>query len=370
MIGAALIASLLLAGAPPAPSPLEQRIFDLSLSPRSGPTPRLSPELTRAARTLAHDVAAHGPAALSPERLRAALAAAGAFDPAPEARYERATPDAAAARAGLALRGLPATDVGVGAFVAGGTAHVVVLASTRRASLSPFPARVEPGAVVRLRGALVGLRAPELHLTLPSGEVRETALGPGPAFAADVRFAGPGRYVLEVTGAGERGPTVAALLPVACGDVPPEDPEAALAGDAGEERDPREAVRAVVRAIAALRDRHGLPRLAWSPALAEVARRQSEAMARAGEVAHVLPGAGGLEQRLRGVAYRRARENVARGPSAIAAHRAAEESPAHRANLLDRGARQLGIGLVRRRLSSGEEEVFLTEILAEPETGP
>ncbi len=57
---------------------------------------------------------------------------------------------------------------------------------------------------------------------------------------------------------------------------------------------------------------------------------------------------------------------MARGPTVFAAHGAVEESPAHRANLLDPGVRQLGIGIARGRLPSGEVEVFLTEILAEP----
>ncbi|HZZ84415.1 MAG TPA: CAP domain-containing protein [Anaeromyxobacteraceae bacterium] len=364
-MAAGLLAALLLAAASPAA--LEQRVFDLSLAPRPGPTPRLTPALSRAARSLARDVAAQGPAALSTSHLRAALAAAGAFDPSPEVRYERAEPEAAVARAGLALRALPATDVGVGAVLVGNAAHVVVLASVRRATLTPFPARVSPGAVVRLRGALAGLRDPRVHLTLPSGEVREGALGTGPAFEAALSFSEPGRYVLEVTGTGPRGPTVAVLLPVACGDVPLE--EQAASPLPREPASPEAAERAVAAAVGALRERQRLAPLAWSAALAQVARRHSEAMAKAGQVAHVLPGGLGLEERLRGVRYRRALENVASGASALAAHGAAEESPAHRANLLERGVRELGVGVARRQLASGEVEVFVTEILAEPDLG-
>ncbi|BDG07752.1 CAP domain-containing protein [Anaeromyxobacter paludicola] len=344
---------------------LEARVLDLSLAPRAGPAPRPDAALSRAARALARDAARDGAAALSARHLRAALARAGAFDPAPVAHYERAAPDEAAARAGLALRQLAATDVGAGAYLEGGAAHLVVLASVRRASLAPFPGSVAPGAVVRLRGTLLGeLTAPRLHVTAPSGAVREASLGPGPAFDAQVAFEGPGRYVLEVTGSGPGGPAVAALLPVACGAAsleeappPPRPREPATA---------RGAEAAVAQAIDALRARHGLVPLGRSPALDEVARRHSEAMARAGEVAHVLPGGRDLPARLEGVPYRRALENVARGPSALAAHDAAEESPAHRANLLDRSVREVGVGIARRRLPAGEVEVFLTEILADP----
>ena len=66
-------------------------------------------------------------------------------------------------------------------------------------------------------------------------------------------------------------------------------------------------------------------------------------------MSHVLPGTGELVDRLRRarVPYRRAYENVARGGSALAAHEAAEESPAHLANLLAPGVARVGVGIAR-----------------------
>jgi uncharacterized protein YkwD len=117
----------------------------------------------------------------------------------------------------------------------------------------------------------------------------------------------------------------------------------------------------------ATRQRRGLPALAATAELTAVARRHSAAMQEAAIVAHVLPGSGEIGDRLRGagVAYRFAYENVAQGPSALAAHEKIEESPAHLANVLA-SATQVGVGVVRASLPSGAPTVYLTEILVQP----
>jgi hypothetical protein len=79
----------------------------------------------------------------------------------------------------------------------------------------------------------------------------------------------------------------------------------------------------------------------------------------------VLPGSGDLAERLRraDVGYRLAVENVARGRTALEAHEVAEESPAHRRNMLLPQARVAGIGVARATGGGGEQVVYLTEIL-------
>jgi hypothetical protein len=66
-----------------------------------------------------------------------------------------------------------------------------------------------------------------------------------------------------------------------------------------------------------------------------------------------------------GIPYRRARENLARGESALLAHETIEESPAHLLNLLDPRTTHLGVGVARGRLSTGEPVTYLSEILVE-----
>jgi uncharacterized protein YkwD len=171
--------------------------------------------------------------------------------------------------------------------------------------------------------------------------------------------------VVELVAEGAGGPEVAALLVISAGGAPLEapatPPEADPPGDAAAEA-------AVVRALNATRRRQGLPGLAESPALAALARRHSDEMASAGAVAHVLPRTGDAGARLRGagIAYRRVLENVALSSSALAAHRVTEESPAHLANLLTPGPTQVGVGIARRKLPSGDDAVYLTELLVEP----
>ena len=187
----------------------------------------------------------------------------------------------------------------------------------------------------------------------------------GASFAAPVDFDAPGRWQVEVVGAGARGPQVAALLTVSCGGVP-----LGLATD-DDERDPADPVAAEGRvgdAINATRGRQGLPPLDLDRQLAEVARRHSEDMLRAGVLAHVLPGSAGPGERLRRarVPFAVVLENVALGDSAIAAHRAAEESPAHRQNILTREATRVGCGIAHGRTAGGEPVVYLTELFMRP----
>jgi uncharacterized protein YkwD len=158
---------------------------------------------------------------------------------------------------------------------------------------------------------------------------------------------------------------VAALLVVSCGGAPLDEQGPA------EERDPPDLVaaeEAVLRAVDALRARQGLPGLERSAALAAMARRHSEAMLAAGQVAHVLRGSGDVRARLSraGIGYAVALENVARGPSALAAQRGLEESPAHRENMLSREATRAGAGVARGKLPSGDPIVYLTQILIAP----
>jgi uncharacterized protein YkwD len=335
---------------------------------RQGGAARLSGALVVAARDLARRAAAGDADPLARAHLRAALARGLAADPAPLASLVVARATSAPAALGASLQGpSDATHLGIGAAARGGQAAIVLLRARRTASLRPFPREVPVGAREVLAGEVVGLDAPAVHLTAPSGASRAARDegGGARAFRAALAFDAPGRWVVEVVGRGPRGPEVAALLTVSCGGVPLEEAAGA------EEPDPPErgaAEEAVLHAVDALRARQGLPPLERSAALSEVARRHSEAMLAAGQVAHVLPGTGDVRARLAraGIGYAVALENVARGPSALAAQRGLEESPAHRENMLSREATRAGAGVARGALPSGDPIVYLTQILVAP----
>jgi uncharacterized protein YkwD len=158
-------------------------------------------------------------------------------------------------------------------------------------------------------------------------------------------------------------------MPVAVGGAAIDAPSAERRGP--DPADPSEQEAQVVSALNILRAHHGLGPLTPSYELSEVARRHSAAMRATGQVAHLVPGSPGPAERLSsaGIAYRRVMENVAAARTALEAHGAAAESPAHLRNMLEPSASQVGVGVVRERLPSGDPRVYLTEILVEPAQG-
>jgi uncharacterized protein YkwD len=382
--GAAALAALLAVRGPPAPAgppagalppgsslltPLEAAALERvrsSLPQRS--VPALSEPLVRAARSLAARAARGDPRPLSSWALRSALTEAGVVDPAPAAVVLAARVNTLPESLAAAARFRGGTHLGIGVVARDGVAWAVLLASERRAELDPFPRRVSPGDTAVLRGRLVALSSPRVYVATPSGTAREVAVHEeGGAFSAEILFDQPGRWRLEVGGDGPRGPTVAAVLEVESGGGLP----AAAPPDETDPSDPADVERRIRRAIDAVRAAQGLPPVRGSAPLDEQARRHSAAMLAAATVAHRLDGGGDLVSRLAaaGLAYRSARENVARGDGALDAHRAIVESPAHLANLLAPGASLLGLGIARGTLPGGQPVTYLTEILVEPRAG-
>jgi uncharacterized protein YkwD len=349
------------------PEALERSAMAAAADALGGRRPTASPALVLAARELARRAAGGDPAPLRPGALRAALSDALSYDPAPAAFLTAGPAGEVVDDVARAIAPREASHVGAGAAMRGATAYLVVLASRREARLEPFPRNVAPGERASLRGELSRLERPRVFVTLPSGRVREAAVRGERPFEASLAFPDPGRYLVEVVGLGPTGPEVAALFAVSCGGVPLEaGPEPALPP---EPEDPAAAEAQVVKAINGARLRQGgLAPLRASPALAEAARRHSAAMLARGQLAHLLPGSEDAVGRLRRarIPFRRVLENIALGPTSLAAHAAAEESPAHRDNILSPAAAWVGAGVARGRLPTGEPVVYLTEIFVQP----
>lgn len=325
-----------------------------------------SPALSLAAREIASRAASGAPGPLSRPSIRAALARALAWDPAPSAFAASAPPERIAAALAAAAPVGELTHAGIGIAERGGAVQAVLLGSRRMARLEAFPRDVTPGTTAELRGALRGLSQPRVFATGPGGRAREVAVRGEAPFVASISFGRAGRWLVEVLGRGPQGPQVAALLVVSAGGAPLDEPE--RPGGA-EPADPGEAEARVVEAVNALRARHGLAALEESRPLRDAARRHSSDMLAAGTLAHALPGSGDAAHRLRRdrIPFRAVRENLALGPSALAAQDSLEESPAHLANLLDPAVTRIGAGIARGRLAPGGEPiVYLTEILVQP----
>jgi uncharacterized protein YkwD len=350
------------------PSALERRAMEVARARLAGSgLPQPSGALVVAARELARRAAAGEPDPVSRARVRGALARALAHDAAPAAVLAVAPEEDAADALGRALPRTRATHLGAGAVERDGTVYAVLLLSDRPARLDPFPREVDAGARAVLSGTLSpALARARAFVTRPSGEVDEAGGSAGRGFRIEVAFPGAGRHVVALVAEGEGGPEVAALLTVSAGGAPLDPPPAQLPHGAPAHGPGAEA--AVLDALNRTRGRLGRAPLAPDPAAAAVARRHSEAMAAAGRVAHAVPGSPEAGERLRraGVPYRRVLENVARGGTALEAHAAIEESPAHLGNVLRREPTRIGVGVASARLPSGDRTVYVTEILVEP----
>jgi uncharacterized protein YkwD len=350
-----------------APSAVEAQALELARQrlARRDARPAISGALVAAARELAGRAAAGDPDPISRGRLSGALARALAHDYDVAAVLAIDAPEDAAAAVARSLPRAAATHLGAGAVERDGKAWVVLLLTDRKLRLDPFPRDVAPGARAVISGTVLPpIAHPRVFVTRPTGQVDEVGGGGERAFRIPLEFPGAGRHVVAVVGDGDGGPQVAGILTVSAGGAPLDPPAGPALRDAG---DAAAAEAAVLDALNATRRRHGLPPLAADPELARAARRHSEAMARAGRVAHVVRGSGEVGERLRRAAipYRVVAENVARDRTALDAHATVEESPAHLANVLRRGPTRAGIGIARAA-PSADAAVYLTEILVEP----
>jgi uncharacterized protein YkwD len=103
------------------------------------------------------------------------------------------------------------------------------------------------------------------------------------------------------------------------------------------------------------RARHGLPRLRENPLLRRAAERHTDNMVSERFFDHASPSGSTMVERIRRTGYtQRARswalgENIAWGSGSLATaaqiHRSWMKSPGHRANILQRSFREIGIGI-------------------------
>jgi len=123
--------------------------------------------------------------------------------------------------------------------------------------------------------------------------------------------------------------------------------------------------------ISKYRQSKGLPAVTIDPTLMKIATDHSRAMARAGKMAHVLPGQGSFQQKLASGGFRptTAAENVAAGQKTLeGVLEAWRKSPGHNANLLLPGATKIGIAVATN--PDNKYKTFWTLEIGEWYTGP
>jgi uncharacterized protein YkwD len=111
----------------------------------------------------------------------------------------------------------------------------------------------------------------------------------------------------------------------------------------------------MVNLINNARAHYGRHKLSYSTALSRLARAHSKVMADAGTIFHTKNLAG----RLSYFSWSVAGENVGMGPSMIALHKAFMASPHHRANILYKSFRRVGVGVIWRNGIAYITEMFL-----------
>lgn len=94
----------------------------------------------------------------------------------------------------------------------------------------------------------------------------------------------------------------------------------------------------------------GLPALRWDDALGIAAKRHAGVMAEHKSAQHAFPGEPSLSARAKqaGAHFGWLSENVILGPSLESIHTQFMNSPAHRANILDKDMDSVGIGVVEQ----------------------
>jgi uncharacterized protein YkwD len=229
----------------------------------------------------------------------------------------------------------------------GQRAFAAVLVSVL-ADLEALPTRVRVGTWVDLRA----------RLRLPATGAEVVVLGPrgrphsvlasfsDGTVRARFRADREGTWLVQVLATTASGPRLAAEALVAAGSAPPETFDAGMApGEDGVSAgdSPEDALLAMVNGA---RASEGLGKVRRDARLDRLAREHAEAMRSDGALSHQANGKS-LAERLEGMPFRSAGENVAHATDLYRAHRSLWKSPSHRENLLHEAFELVGVGIAR-----------------------
>ncbi len=246
-------------------------------------------------------------------------------------------------------------------WVVGWAPHVV--------DVDPVPRTVTLDSSLTIRIENKDKRSARLFVVPPDGPVEELSLSSGVARWVD-GFDVPGEYRFEVLLDDEGVGTVALLFSVFADGQPPAVPAAPLPPERNP--DPREAEAWLMDALNKLRVDHGLRPVQRFTLFDTLAREHSAMMGHMGVVAHRLPGYGGVTDKAANFAHPRAahHENVAAAPTAQAAMKLVELSPAHLQNLLCEECTHVSIGATLEPVLDRIPRLFVTWELLEFPQGP
>jgi uncharacterized protein YkwD len=242
--------------------------------------------------------------------------------------------------------------------VADDEGHRAIALGSMQAEFASVPRHVKPGDSVILRGKVSErFRKMNVFLTARDGSTTELPTA-GRTVDLVIQLDEPGLYRLGLMGDGSSGPVVLANLPIYVGvEEPRIEPSLQTAGPI----DPTEAQNELFELLNQARKKAHLRSLQYDESLTEIALGHSQDMARHQFFGHVSPRTGTPSDRMEhaGKAFSKFGENVARGPSAKAAHALLMASPGHRANMLRKDFTHVGIG-VTTHAPYGRPELLAT----------
>ena len=241
---------------------------------------------------------------------------------------------------------------------------VAVVAVDALAELDPLPVRAHTGDWLDVSARLdVEARGADVIVAPPDGPpLRVPGSFDGTHVHARFAASKAGRFTVQVLAQTADGPRPVLEAQVFADVTPPSRQESAPAPGEAAGRGASSPTQAFVQMIATLREDAELPALTRDAALDSLAAAHTRAMIHAHRVAHDL-GDGDPEDRVRaaGIDASLIGENVAHAASAPLAHRALYESPSHRANLLKREFRGLGVSA----LPGPDGSIWVTELFGD-----
>ncbi len=231
-----------------------------------------------------------------------------------------------------------------------GTTYAAVASDVVADLVEPLPSRARTGQWLNLRVKL--LRDASDAKVVVEGARDEPVFVPASIIYGQVqaRFPvmGPGPWVVQVLATMDTGPRPVIDAIVFADSTPPKTLQSQPApGESanGQESDPAESLFAMLNAA---RVEEGRKPLRRDTRLDRLATEHALAMLAAGHIGHDV-GDGSPKSRMEnaGMVAALAGENVAHAADTVRTHRALWASPSHRSNILHRGFRNVGLGVVR-----------------------
>jgi len=230
------------------------------------------------------------------------------------------------------------------------TLYTAVVSDVVADLIKPLPTRVRTGQWLQLQVLLLA-DASEAKVIL-EGPRDEPVVVPASIDQRQVRsnipMSGPGPWLVQVLATMDSGPRPVLEAEVFADEEPPKQLELRSAPGESASGQVRNSTESLYGMLNAARLESGRKALIRDPRLDQLAQEHANAMLAAGRVGHDV-GDGSPKNRLEnaGIFASLAGENVAHAADAIRAHRALWASPSHRSNILHRGFRNVGLGVVR-----------------------